>query len=185
VPPLSPGEGGGLIEPAIIDEILDLKALDRAGWLRAGIDHPESVAAHSWGVAWLALVHCPPDLDRHRVMSLAIVHDLAEVRVGDITPHDGVTKAEKKARERVAATALLSGRPDLLSLWTEAAAAETPEACFVKELDRLDMGLQALHYRARTGRDTQEFVDSALREIHRPELRALLSPAANPSADRR
>ena len=69
---------------------LALKALPRAGWVRAGVRHPESVAAHSWGVAWLVLVLCPPALDRGRALAIAVAHDLPEVTVGDITPHDGV-----------------------------------------------------------------------------------------------
>ena len=32
---------------------------------------------------------------------MALVHDLAESMVGDITPHDGVTKEEKYQRELV------------------------------------------------------------------------------------
>lgn len=158
----------------LLDEALGLKSLPRAGWLRAGISQPESVAAHSWGVAWLALVHCPPELDRGRVLALATLHDLAEVRVGDITPHDGVPKAEKRAREQAAATDLLADQPELLALWAEAEAGESPEAQFVKELDRLDMGLQALRYAAEGGQDTREFIESALQGIRRPELRALL-----------
>ena len=47
-------------------EALSLKDLARAGWVRAGVQHPESVAAHSWGVAWLVLALCPAELDRGR-----------------------------------------------------------------------------------------------------------------------
>ena len=32
---------------------------------------------------------------------MALVHDLAESLVGDITPHDGVSKEEKYRRENV------------------------------------------------------------------------------------
>ena len=32
---------------------------------------------------------------------MALVHDLAECLIGDITPHDGVDKAEKYRRELV------------------------------------------------------------------------------------
>ncbi|MFN7146928.1 MAG: HD domain-containing protein, partial [Myxococcota bacterium] len=66
-------------------EAVLLKEVDRSGWTRIGVPHPESVAAHSWGVALLALLRCPPELDRHKLLAMAILHDLAEVRVGDLT----------------------------------------------------------------------------------------------------
>ena len=69
-------------------EILGLKDLDRAGWLRSGLTNVESVAAHSWGVAFLAFHLCPEELDRQRLMEMAICHDVAEIKVGDITPYD-------------------------------------------------------------------------------------------------
>src|SRR4051794_19563715 len=104
---------------ALLAEALGLKSLTRAGWQRVGVPNPESVAAHSWGVAMAVLLRCPPELDRERVLIMAILHDLAEVRVGDITPYDGVPRAEKHRREREAMATLLAHRPDLLAIWEE------------------------------------------------------------------
>ncbi|MFN7145717.1 MAG: HD domain-containing protein, partial [Myxococcota bacterium] len=118
------------------------------------------VAVHSWGVALLALLRCPPELDRHKLLAMAILHDLAEVRVGDLTPHDGVTKEEKHRREREAMDELLAHRPDLRAIWDEAEAGVSAEARFLKDLDRADMGVQAERY-AERGFDTSEFLRSA------------------------
>lgn len=145
---------------ALAREAFALKALDREGWKRIGVPRPESVAAHSWGVALLALLRCPPDLDREKLLAMAILHDLAEVRVGDLTPHDGVTKEEKHRRERAAMDDLLAHRPDLRAIWDEAEAGVTPEARLLKELDRADMGVQALLY-GEAGFDVSEFLRSA------------------------
>ncbi|MDP2309001.1 MAG: HD domain-containing protein [Pseudomonadota bacterium] len=146
-------------------EAMDLKALDRAGWKRAGVPHPESVAAHSWGVALLALLRCPEGLDRHKLLAMAILHDLAEVRVGDLTPHDGVSKEEKHHRERTAMDALLAHRPDLRAIWDEAEAGVSPEARLLKELDRAEMGTQALAY-GDAGFDVSELLASAAGSMH-------------------
>lgn len=155
-------------------EAAALKALDRAGWRRVGLDPVESVAAHSWGVGWLVALCCPPELSRERALLLALVHDLPEVRVGDLTPHDGVPKAEKRRREAEAAAAMLAHAPELLAAWREYEAAETAEARFVHELDRLDMGLHALaSAKQPEAPDLTEFVESADRGIHAPPLRAL------------
>ena len=76
-------------------EMLELKQLPRTGWVRSGINNPESVAAHSWGMAILALKLTPKELDLSKVLSLCLIHDIPEVRVGDLTPHDDCsTKSE-------------------------------------------------------------------------------------------
>jgi len=147
-------------------ELLHLKALPRAGWVRAGVAEPESVASHAWGVAWLVLLWCPPEVDRDRAMAMAIVHDLGEVRVGDITPHDGVAAADKSAAEEAAVRGLLAPlqRPDLVDIWLEYEAGETACARFVKACDKLDMALQAIRYGTLQGLELQEFIDSARRQ---------------------
>ena len=120
---------------AALLEVAQLKALPRAGWVRQGVPAPESVAAHSFGVAWLAVILCPPTLDRLRVLEIALLHDVPEVRAGDITPHDGVARAEKRRLEAAAATGLLGGLPRALAAWADYDAGESPEARFVHELD--------------------------------------------------
>lgn len=143
--------------PAHLEELLGLKDVRRAGWVRLGVADAESVAAHSWGVAMLGALLCPPGLDREKVLLMALLHDLAEVRVGDITPHDGVPKEEKHRREAAAMRELLAGFPELLALWEESEARQTAEARFVKELDLLDLGLTARRYQAR-GDDVSELL---------------------------
>ncbi len=161
---------------ACLIEALTLKELPRAGWVRVGIDAPESVAAHSWGVAWLVLALCPSSLDRGRALAIAVMHDLAEVRTGDIMPTDPITREEKRTLETralddlVAPVARADELRDMLQDYMDGI---TPEGRFVKACDKLDMALQAHRYLARDGVDTSEFVASALESLQDPELRAL------------
>lgn len=160
---------------AALLEGLGLKRIERAGWLRVGIERPESVAAHTWGLSWLICALCPPELDRGVALAIATVHDLAEVRVGDLTPHDGVDKATKRAREEQAIRALLAPLPggaELLERWWDYELGRTAEGRWVKALDKLDMALQAAIYAA-DGARTTEFVDSALAALDDTTLRAL------------
>ena len=55
---------------------LGLKDVLRQGWVNAGVESPESVAAHSWGMAVLALKLCPEDLSPKTLLKLCLVHDL-------------------------------------------------------------------------------------------------------------
>lgn len=158
-------------------EALGLKALPRAGWLRIGIREPESVAAHSWGVAWLTLVLLPEGLDLRRALIYAVLHDLPEVRVGDLTPHDRVPPGDKAAAEHRAMAALTIALPRgdaLLSAWEAYEAQRDPESRFVRQLDRLDMALQAVAYRRHGPGSLEEFLDSAAMVISDPQLVELL-----------
>lgn len=168
----------------VLLEALQLKELPRAGWLRAGLaaateDAAESVAAHSWGVAWLVAALCPDDIDRGRALEIAVVHDLAEVRTGDITPHDGVAPNTKAAAEDAATRAIvapLSSADRLYSAWREYEDGATPEARFVKACDKLDMALQAVRYGSGGAAQTSEFIDSARASLATiPEGRPMLA----------
>ena len=134
-------------------EALGLKGVVRAGWLRAGVEQPESVAAHSWGMAMLATQLCPEDLDLQRVLELCILHDIAEVRVGDITPHDNIAPEEK---HRLESEAIKEMGIDANAIFAEYEAQETPESRFVRYLDKLDMALQAEIYESQN-LDLSEF----------------------------
>ena len=144
---------------------LGLKDVLRQGWVNAGVESPESVAAHSWGMAILALKLCPADLNLEHVLKLCLVHDLPEVIVGDLTPQDDVsTKSED---ERAAMEHLA---PEWVSLFDEYENQTTPEAVFVKSLDKLDMALQAKVYMNRSELDLEQFIESAKKTLGDHEL---------------
>lgn len=160
---------------ALLREADGLKDLPRSGWVRAGIPTPEDVAAHSWGVAFLVLALLPEGLDRGRALAYAVLHDLPEVRVGDLTPHDGVPPADKAAREAAAADALLAPRPALAALWHAYEAQADPEARFVRQLDRLDMAVRAVAHADRGAPGMEDFLASAARVVDHPTLLPLLA----------
>jgi len=137
-----------------------LKRVARAGWLQRGLParSVESVADHSWRVALFALVLAPSSgVDRDRAIRMALVHDLAECVVGDITPNDGVSDEEKRRRERAAMRDFCEGLTrdgdglahvarDVEALWEEYELGESAEAKLVKDMDKLEMIMQAHEY---------------------------------------
>ncbi|DAC26924.1 MAG TPA: HD domain-containing protein [Candidatus Poseidoniales archaeon] len=150
-------------------EMLELKQLPRTGWVRSGVENPESVAAHSWGMAVLALRLAPKDLDLVKILSLCLIHDLPEVRVGDLTPHDDISnkaESEHKAMSEMA--------PQWLPLFEEYEAGDTAEAKFVKQIDKLDMGLQAMLYQNKQDITLDEFIESAKSNISDKNLLGFL-----------
>ena len=149
-------------------EVLGLKEVDRAGWKRSGLTDVESVAGHSWGVAFLAMQICPPELDRLKVIEMAVCHDVAEVRVGDITPHDGISAEEKVRIETEAMLSLSKGFPrgdHMLELYREYEVGETAEARFLKLCDKLDMAFQSYVYQSRTESNLRNFRKTANRLV--------------------
>lgn len=156
-----------------------LKRTVRAGWALRGIPAPESVADHTFRVCLLALVLAPggEPPDRARCLAMALVHDLAESVVGDITPYDGIPTEEKHRREREALAELsaMLGDGEILALWEEYQAAATPEARWVKELDKLETVLQAAEYEAETGTDLAEFRAMGEQRLTLPASRTLFA----------
>jgi putative hydrolase of HD superfamily len=164
--------------PRLHGAVAALKRLVRTGWRERGVPAPESVAAHSFGVALLALLLAEQrraageDLDVLAVVRMALLHDLPESGTGDLTPAQraalfgpdaAVARAGQRDAERRVLTALLVDAPaSLRAGWTTAfetyRAGATPEARLVHQADALDCVLQAARYRAEAGgRGLDEF----------------------------
>ena len=97
-------------------EFQHLKTLYRQGWLRAGVprDQCESVAEHSMGVAMLSLFLADahfPQLDRTKILLLALLHDFGEIHAGDIVPGK-MTLEEKHELEKAAVERVLAKLPN-------------------------------------------------------------------------
>ncbi|PRP88595.1 hypothetical protein PROFUN_03006 [Planoprotostelium fungivorum] len=142
-----------------------LKTTKRTGWVRKGVELPESISDHMYRMSIMSLLINDPSINRERCLKIAIVHDLAESTVGDITPHDPVTKEEKYRMEEEAMAdvkKLLTGPTgeEIYDLWKEYEAGATPEAKFVKDFDKFEMILQAYEYETAQGKQLQEFFDS-------------------------
>ena len=124
-----------------------LKSTLRTAWTAAG--RQESTAEHSWRLALFAGVLAPsfPALDLRRVLMMCLIHDLGELYTGDVSAALEPDAAEKYEEEHQAARRIFSLLPEsqaaeLLQLWREYGAGETPEARFVKALDKAETIIQ-------------------------------------------
>lgn len=141
-----------------------LKTTKRKGWINHGIKGPESIADHMYRMALMALIVGDiPTVNRERCIKIAIVHDIAEAIVGDITPSDGIPKAEKSRREQEALNKMcevLGGglrAEEIQELWAEYENNSSLEANLVKDFDKVEMILQALEYEMEHGKVLDEF----------------------------
>ncbi|KAF9135254.1 HD domain-containing protein 2 [Mortierella sp. 14UC] len=133
----------------------NLKRTKRTGWINNGVKPAESIADHMYRMGIMAMLidEKTAGVDKNRCIKMAIVHDLAESLVGDITPYDGVTVEDKHTQERNAMHHLChellgwsAQAQEISALWAEYEAAATPEALLVKDFDKFEMIMQALEY---------------------------------------
>ncbi len=105
----------------------------------------ETDAEHTWHLAMFLLVfdkELPSHLDRHKLLRLALVHDLAEIYAGDVYAFDKEGRVGKHKRELAAANELFSLLPadlsdEFLELFEEYENKGSEEARVVKAFDKL------------------------------------------------
>jgi len=147
----------------ILQHIYYLKQLPRTGWLFAGVPQPESIADHSYGTIWMALLLAEEinqdygaqglsaPLDCAKVTQIALVHDLAESVLTDLPKRstDLLGKVHKHRAEATAVEALLRPMPngaEYIACWHAYSTGATPESQLVRDADKLEMLFQALRY---------------------------------------
>lgn len=152
----------------LLELLLELQALDRVprmGFALRGVPEPESVAEHSFHLATLiwALTPDEPAIDALRALELAIVHDLAEVRTGDLPmtagrylPDGAKATGERAAFDELLAPLGLHGQ----ELLDELADQSSTEARFVKACDKLQLMLKVTVYERWGADGLHEFWDN-------------------------
>ena len=142
---MSPIEIHGLL--AFLRHAERLKTVTRTSWTSEG--KQESTAEHTWRMGLFALSLRPwfPQLDFAKVLAMVLVHDLGEAINGDISAVLQAGAPPKLDQERRDLLQLLEPAPEpvraqALALWEEYNTAATPEAKFVKAVDKLETILQ-------------------------------------------
>ncbi|HPK41569.1 MAG TPA: HD domain-containing protein [Candidatus Cloacimonadota bacterium] len=134
--------------------IFQLKNLYRQGWLFAGLekDKCESVADHTFSLAMLCLKYqsaFPEPLETEKMLIMALIHDLPESLVGDIIPTEMVSQGDKLELEIKSLIYLLKdyqNSESLYKIWLEFEAGSSPTGRYVKQMDKIEMLMQALIY---------------------------------------
>jgi putative hydrolase of HD superfamily len=100
------------------------------------------------------------DVDRLRALEIAMVHDLAELRIGDFprTASRYLPEGAKQAAEEAAIEEILAPLPARTrALWAEYQAGESREAKLVKACDKLQMMLKVQLYESQGDRGLKRF----------------------------
>lgn len=111
----------------------------------SGHGRNENDAEHAWHMAIMAYLlreYSNDPIDITRVMLMCLIHDVVEIDAGDTYAYDTEGKKTQKAREEAAKVRLYSMLPDdqkeeLMAIFEEFEAWETPEAKFARAMDNL------------------------------------------------
>jgi len=167
-----------------------LKDVSRKGWIsQVGIGNPESVADHSFGCAILAMfLGDLKGLDAKKLICLALLHDFHEALIGDYDIFDKqnlgayqVKKNQKFAIKEVFVDLPKSIQEEYRCLVEEYFNQETLEAQLVKQIDKLEMALQAFNYEKKgySSEKLDVFWDSVESSITDPDLRLIYESLKN------
>ncbi len=155
-------------------ETATLKRVPRTGWAMRGVPHVESVAEHSFGVAFMALMLATAlngeaeeneDQDRlgvEKITAMALLHDLAEVRLTDL-PASAVRLIGDDAKSRAEEAAIgdllapIPGAGRWQAMWEEFEQESSAEGQLVRDADKLEMMVQCLRYEQAGSRGLEEF----------------------------
>ncbi len=168
---------------SFFQKVLELKNIPRQGWKdKLDMDYVESVADHSYSTAMMSMVLSDLEgLDTEKIIKMALLHDLAESVVGDITP-DRITNKRKIYVENKAMMQILENLPTSVSqqyiiLWDDFQKNSSKEANLLHEIDRLEMAFQAKFYldNGVSKEKLRSFFKTANNEIRNKQLRDILS----------
>ena len=111
----------------------------------SGHGRRENDAEHAWHMAIMAYLlreYANEAVDITRVMLMCLIHDIVEIEAGDTYANDTDAQKSQKAREDAAKENLYSLLPEdqkqeLIALFDEFEAFQTPEAKFAHAMDNL------------------------------------------------
>lgn len=150
-----------------------LKWLKRSGWIERKVPDPESVAEHTYRVAMICFIIAPLlNLDREKLILMALFHDFAEgifgdpiseglnkktaIRYIDYNKFDKVNYVEFQKQEQEDFIKKLSqelNSPEIYQLWKEHSFENEEEATkyskVLFQVGKLSNILQALEYQMR------------------------------------
>ncbi|HAE68342.1 MULTISPECIES: HD domain-containing protein [Sphingobacterium] len=144
-----------MLSDKLLQQIEFIKEIDKIKYIQRrtklfNSDRPENDAEHSWHLALMAIVlleHANQSVDLLKVVKMVLIHDIVEIDAGDTFIYDTEKNHTNTSAERLAAQRIFGILPgqqaeELIAIWEEFEAGQTPEAQFARAMDRLEPLLQ-------------------------------------------
>ena len=132
----------------------ELKDKIRSGWELWNIDRErvESVAEHIYSTCILAIAidsEFDFDINLPKVVMMIVLHEIEEVKIGDLTPFDKITQQEKREIGKQAVEEIfkvLDKKLEYIDLIEEFENMQTKESIYAKMCDKLQADIQSKIY---------------------------------------
>lgn len=134
-----------------IFELNQLKKLEHSGWKLAGVKYPDTVAEHAWRAAQIGYILAVMEkADPEKVVTMLVIHDNAETRIGDQNK-----VSARYYKNQVAEEAAMNDQLNLLGAeikkkwqkyFSEYENRNTKEGIIAKDADWLEQAFQAKEY---------------------------------------
>jgi len=144
-------------------ELGQLKRVRHEGWRFIGVDEPKSVAEHGLRAAQIAFVLAKMEKYNkpEEACAMAVFHDMAETRIGDITKIGNryLKKDEERAvREQV--EKLGETGKEILELWKQAEYKSTKAGVIAKDADLLEQAVSAKEYMEKGYKFAEDWINN-------------------------
>lgn len=183
----------------IVEEMYRFKSVKREGWIRRKVDGPESIADHMYGCYMLGMFFLPnnahqcidyniPDIENYlnyskeAILEMLLLHDLAEVKIGDIVTPEKVRKDLENENaffdycEFLCSFPYIYGLGNQKKVWDEFISNSTINAKIANDIDKIEPLIQAYIYK-KNGNviDLKEWKDYARKNVKTSLGKQLLS----------
>lgn len=167
----------------------ELKNKIRSGWKVWNIEREriESVAEHIYGTCILAISidsQFELEIDLYKVVMMLVLHEIEEIKIGDLTPFDKQTKEERRTLGKQAVEevlGILDKKVEYIELIEEFEEMQTKESLFAKMCDKLEADIQSKIYCEEGCMDIQKAENQYLLEDKR--IQKLLEEGAKSISD--
>ncbi len=131
-------------------------------WHRFHLGDVADLADHHFRVTWLALLIAAREkatVNTEKMMKMALVHDIAESRTGDV---DYLARQYVQRNEALGIADMLAGtslEKEFLALWQQYEDRDCLEAKIVKDADNLDVDLEIREHRQRGSKLAEKWAE--------------------------
>jgi len=163
-----------------IFELNQLKLLKHSGWKFAGVKNSDSVAEHTWRAAQIGyiLAVMEGDANPETVVSIILIHDNPETRIGDQNKVSARYYSNNKAEANAFTDQLKNLGQEIEQKWQsyfkEFEQRKTKEGIIAKDADWLEQAFQAKEYLDQGYQAAEDWINNVSEAIETKSAKQLI-----------
>lgn len=143
-----------------------MKRIPRSGWLRAGVENPESVAEHAFRTALIGyLLALFEGGDEKQAAVICLFHDLSESRISDLDHLARTYISSSNLEKRVIHDQVKRLPPAIGKKVRELTDKYGEETRIARDADRLECAIQAVEYVASGNNRAEDWLRHSVKNL--------------------